>query len=79
MNETAFKEALATFATEPAENLSMTDELDEIGIDSISVFELMIKLEDVVGEHATKIDDDMSTVQDLYDHVRKAAELHASA
>lgn len=76
MNETAFKEALAAFATKSADELAMTDELDEIGVDSISVFELMIKIEDTVGEHATKIDDDMATVQDLYDHVQKVAELH---
>lgn len=76
MNETEFKEALAAFATTPAEDLAMTDELDEIGVDSISVFELMIELEDRVGEDATRIDDDLSTVQDLYDHVQRAAALH---
>ncbi|GAB4084601.1 hypothetical protein GCM10028784_12310 [Myceligenerans cantabricum] len=76
MTETAFKEALAGFATKSAEELAMTDELEEIGVDSISVFELMIKIEDQVGEHATTIDGDMSTVQNLYDHVQKAAELN---
>ncbi|GAB3166466.1 hypothetical protein GCM10027059_25600 [Myceligenerans halotolerans] len=76
MNETEFKEALAAFATKSADELTMADELDEIGIDSISVFEFMIRIEDRVGEHATKIDDDLATVQDLFDHVQKAAALN---
>jgi acyl carrier protein len=76
MTETEFKEALAAFATKTADEVEMTDELDEIGVDSISVFELMIKIEDQVGQHATKVDDDMLTVQNLYDHVQKAAALN---
>lgn len=76
MNETEFKKALAAFATKPADELVMTDVLDEIGVDSIGVFELMIQIEDMVGEHATKIDDDMATVQDLFDHVQKSAALN---
>jgi acyl carrier protein len=76
MNETEFKEAIAAFATTPAEKLAMTDELDDIGIDSISVLELMINFEDRLGGNATKIDTVLSTVQDLYDHVQRAAALH---
>ncbi|GAA1848872.1 phosphopantetheine-binding protein [Myceligenerans crystallogenes] len=75
MNETDFRNALAAFATKSADELEMSDRLDEIGVDSISVFELMIQIEDTVGEHATKIDEDMTTVADLYDHVQKAAAL----
>ncbi|GAB4084596.1 hypothetical protein GCM10028784_12260 [Myceligenerans cantabricum] len=78
MTETAFKEALAGFATKPAEELAMTDGLEEVGVGWSSVFELMFAIEDQVGEHATMIGAPLWTVEDLYDHVQQAAALHAA-
>ncbi|WP_164545015.1 acyl carrier protein [Antribacter gilvus] len=77
MTEPEFKSALAEFTSKPADELEMTDDLSEIGVDSISIFEFMIKVEDVVGRQGVDMGDSVSTVQDLYDTVLEAAKQQA--
>lgn len=72
MNETEFLEALAEFTTKSADQLEFSDGLREIGVDSIGVFEFVMKIEDVVAD--VQVPEAAETVQDLYDSVLDAAE-----
>lgn len=72
MNETQFKDALAEFTAKTADQLEMTDDLVALGVDSIGVFEFMMKVEDQTGI-AFDVDDTVASVQDLYDCVLEAA------
>jgi acyl carrier protein len=74
MTETEFKNALAEFAAKTAGELAMTDDLADIGVDSIAVFEFMMTIEDVVGPQGLEVTDGLSTLQDLYDCVLESAE-----
>ncbi|WP_100448682.1 acyl carrier protein [Glycomyces xiaoerkulensis] len=74
MTESEFKNALAEFTTKTAGELAMTDDLEEIGVDSIGVFEFMMKIEDTVGKQGVEVTDSLVSVQDLYDRVQEAAE-----
>lgn len=73
MTETEFKQALAEFTDKTPETLAMTDDLAEIGVDSIAVYEFMMTIEDVVGE-GVEVDDAVASVQDLFERVQDAAE-----
>lgn len=77
MTETEFKEALAEFTTKTADELLMSDDLSELGVDSIAVYEFVMKIEDVVGRQDIEVTDTVSNLQDLYDRVLEAAEQHA--
>lgn len=72
MTEEQFKAALAEFTSKTAEQLEMSDDLAQLGVDSIGVFEFMIKVEDVIGA-GLDVDDSIATVQDLYECVLDAA------
>lgn len=72
MNETQFKDALAEFTAKTADQLEMTDDLVALGVDSIGVFEFMMKVEDQTGI-TFDVDDTVASVQDLYDCVLEAA------
>lgn len=78
MTETEFKKALAEFSDKSADELSMGDDLAEIGVDSIAVYEFVMTIEDVVGRQDLDVTDAVTTVQDLYDRVLEAAEQHAA-
>ncbi|MFD0556976.1 phosphopantetheine binding protein [Stackebrandtia endophytica] len=77
MTEAEFKEALAEFTTKTADELLMSDDLSELGVDSIAVYEFVMKIEDVVGRQDIEVTDTVSNLQDLYDRVLEAAEQHA--
>lgn len=77
MTETEFKKALAEFTDKTAEELAMGDDLAEVGVDSIAVYEFMMTIEDVIGE-GVEVDDSVASVQDLFERVQDAAE-HQSA
>ncbi|WP_025273142.1 acyl carrier protein [Haloglycomyces albus] len=74
MNETDFREALEEFTDKKADELDMTDDLAEIGADSIALFEFMMKIEDVIGPQGVDVTDEIASVQDLFDCVQDAAE-----
>ncbi|WP_030160857.1 acyl carrier protein [Glycomyces sp. NRRL B-16210] len=73
MTETEFKKALAEFTDKTAEELAMGDDLAEVGVDSIAVYEFMMTIEDVIGE-GVEVDDSVASVQDLFERVQDAAE-----
>ncbi|HIW61495.1 MAG TPA: acyl carrier protein [Candidatus Stackebrandtia excrementipullorum] len=69
MDETRFKKALEEFTTKSADEMTMSDDLVEIGMDSIGVFEFVMKVEDEIGQRGVEIDESIASVQDLYDRV----------
>lgn len=77
MTEEEFKEALAEFTSKSADELLMGDDLAELGVDSIAVYEFIMKIEDVVGQQDLEVTDSVTSVQDLYDRVLEAAEQRA--
>lgn len=74
MNETQFKAALAEFTTKSAHELTMTDDLAALGVDSVGVFEFVMKVEDATGWQGIAIDESIASVHDLYECVLEAAE-----
>ncbi|WIY83741.1 acyl carrier protein [Propionimicrobium sp. PCR01-08-3] len=78
MTEEQFKEAIAEFADKPAHELTMTEAIDAVGIDSISMFEFLMKLEDIIGEHDVDVTPQIVTLQDLYDAVADGADSNAA-
>ncbi|NLI85143.1 MAG: acyl carrier protein [Propionibacterium sp.] len=78
MTEEQFKEALAELAELPAAELTMTDTLAAAGIDSIGIFEFLMKLEDVVGDHEIEVNHDVRSLQDLYDAVLEGTNLEGT-
>lgn len=76
MTESEFTEALAEFTSKSGADLQMSDVLADVGVDSIGVFEFLMKIEDVVGSDAT-VDESISTVQDLYDAVQDMADANS--
>ncbi|THV24615.1 acyl carrier protein [Glycomyces paridis] len=74
MTETEFKQALAEFATKTADELAMTDDLAEVGVDSIAVYEFLMTVEDRTGAKSAEVDDKVASVQDLFDAVLEASE-----
>ncbi|HEU5129947.1 MAG TPA: acyl carrier protein [Glycomyces sp.] len=74
MNETQFKTALAEFTTKSADELAMTDDLAALGVDSVGVFEFVMKVEDATGRQGIEIDESIASVHDLYECVLEAAE-----
>ena len=72
MTETDFIAALAEFTTRTPETLSMSDDLAEVGVDSIGVFEFSMRVEDELGQ-AIQFSDSVRTVQDLFDCVEDAS------
>lgn len=77
MTEQEFKDAIAEFTAKTADTIEMSDGLEDIGIDSIGIFEFLMKIEDVVGSDDIEITEDAETVQDLYDAVLEAADVAA--
>ena len=73
MTEQDFRNALTEFTSKTAEELSMDDDLAALGVDSIGIFEFQIKAQDVAGQDI-ELNDDVRTVQDLYDCVLAAVE-----
>jgi acyl carrier protein len=74
MNETEFKQALAPFSSEAAEDLALTDDLAEVGVDSIAVYEFIMTIEHLIGPQDPDLTDNVKSVQDLYDCVLEAAD-----
>lgn len=72
MTEHDFKQALAPFTSKGLSELAMTDDLAQLGVDSIGVLELTMNIEDEIGS-SVEITDALVTVQDLYDCVAEAA------
>lgn len=74
MNEQTFLDTLAPFTAVPADALALTDDLAQIGVDSISIFEFVMQIEDLLG-HSVEVTDQVVTAQDLYDAVLQAGTL----
>ncbi|WP_130873386.1 acyl carrier protein [[Pseudopropionibacterium] massiliense] len=72
MTEIDFITALAEFTTRTPETLTLADDMDAVGLDSIGVFEFAMKLEDELGQ-TIQFTDNVTTVQDLFDCVEEAA------
>ncbi|MFT4295999.1 MAG: acyl carrier protein [Micropruina sp.] len=69
MNEEEFKGIIEEFTEKPAAELSMDDDLGAVGVDSIGMFEFLLKLEGVLGEHRIEVTPEVETLADLYDAV----------
>jgi acyl carrier protein len=74
MTESDFKQALAEFSSMTADELAMSDDLEEVGVDSIAVYEFMMAIEDKIGPQHPDLTDNVKSVQALYDCVLEAAE-----
>ncbi|MFV0461313.1 MAG: acyl carrier protein [Actinomycetales bacterium] len=74
MNEADFLAMVAPFTTKTVAELSLTDDLGDLGMDSISVFEILMKVEDDAGISGVTVTEAATTVQDIYDAVTAAAE-----
>ncbi|MBM7411140.1 acyl carrier protein [Clavibacter michiganensis] len=74
MNAAEFAEALAEYSSKPADEIEMQDGLRDIGVDSVSIFEFSMKIEDRIGGTAVELTEDVKTVQDLFEAVQDAAE-----
>ena len=72
MTEIDFITALAEFTTRTPETLTLADDMDAVGLDSIGVFEFAMKLEDELGQ-TIQFTDNVTTAQDLFDCVEEAA------
>lgn len=72
MTEQEFKEALAEFTTKTPEQLEFSDDLAELGVDSIGVFEFCMKVEDAI-DAPLQITESVKTVHDLFDCVVEAS------
>lgn len=71
MTENDFLAALAEFTTRTPDTLTFSDNLVEVGADSISIFEFSMKIEDELGR-PIQFTDRVRTVQDLYQCVEQA-------
>lgn len=74
MKESEFLAIVAPFTTKAVDELSLEDDLDELGIDSISVFEILMKVEDEASISGVAVSETTATVQDLFDAVLAEAE-----
>lgn len=73
MNAVEFTEALAEFTSKSADQMDMSDGLEQIGVDSVSVFEFLMKIEERTGGDV-EVTERVKTVQDLFDAVQDAAD-----
>ena len=73
MTEIDFITAVAEFTTRTPETLTLEDDLNVVGLDSIGVFEFSMKLEDELGQ-TIQFTDKVTTVQDLFDCLEEAAQ-----
>ena len=71
MTENDFLAALAEFTTRTPETLTLSDVLEDVGVDSIGVFEFSMKVEEEIGQYI-QFTDSLRTVQDLYECVEQA-------
>lgn len=74
MNAAEFTEAMAEFTSKPAAQIGMTDGLAQIGVDSVGIFEFLMKIEDRTGGGDVEVTGEVRTVQDLFDAVQDAAD-----
>ncbi|MDO5084145.1 acyl carrier protein [Arachnia propionica] len=74
MTELAFRNALADFTIRTPETLQFSDNLAEIGVDSIGVFEFAMRVEEELGR-SVQFNDQVTTVQDLFDCLEDASRM----
>lgn len=74
ITEQQFVEEMAEFTAKESREIEMSNSPDEIGMDSIGVFEFLMKLEGILDVEGLNITDAVSSVEDLYDEVRRQVE-----
>ncbi|WP_010533494.1 acyl carrier protein [Brachybacterium squillarum] len=72
MDSDSYLDVLADFAETPRERITMEAELADIGLDSLSLLEIIMRLETATGA-SLDVDQGVTTVQELFDHVRERA------
>ncbi len=68
VTQVEFKKKLAEFTSKGEDEFAMSDDLLDIDLDSLGIYEFLMEIEDTVGQDVD-VSESVTTVQDLYDLV----------